>query len=50
MQCASKNQLSQNRETLIKCASHKSTTMSPLGCEQHTRTLPSAGFSSGAGR
>ena len=29
--------------------SHKSTTTSPFGCEQHTRRLPSAGFSSGAG-
>ena len=29
--------------------SHKSTTTSPPGCEQHIRRLPSAGFSRGAG-
>jgi hypothetical protein len=29
--------------------SHKSMTTSPIGCEQQTRTLPSAGFSSGSG-
>jgi hypothetical protein len=28
---------------------HKSMTTSPLGCEQQTRTLPSAGLSSGSG-
>jgi hypothetical protein len=28
---------------------HKSMTTSPIGCEQHTRRLPSAGFSSGSG-
>jgi hypothetical protein len=28
---------------------HKSITMSRIGCEQHTRRLPSAGFSSGSG-
>jgi hypothetical protein len=28
---------------------HKSMTTSPAGCEQQTRTLPSAGLSSGSG-
>ena len=28
---------------------HKSMTMSRSGCEQHTRRLPSAGWSSGSG-
>ena len=28
---------------------HKSTTTSPVGCEQQTRMLPSAGFSRGSG-
>jgi hypothetical protein len=28
---------------------HKSMTASPIGCEQQTRTLPSAGISSGSG-
>lgn len=30
-------------------AAHKSTTTSRVGCEQQTRTLPSAGLSSGSG-
>src|SRR5215510_2228062 len=34
---------------LIPIRSHKSMTTSRTGCEQQTRTLPSAGFSSGAG-
>jgi hypothetical protein len=32
-----------------KRVDHKSMTMSPVGCEQHKRRLPPAGWSSGSG-
>ena len=40
---------SQPPEKSIPVALHKSMTTSPIGCEQQTRRLPSAGLSSGSG-